>query len=619
MGFLGRAASVTLRVAGLFALVDVWQVAIVAPGSLEPRMLAWLLALWGGSVFLGALVLLPAVEWRWHAGVERRTTAILVGVGTWLLAQEAGLQALQPLSPWRLPVVLGTLALGAGVGAVVWRLPRHRRAWTLAVGSLALALGMVGAVRGFTVGTDEDEASRRAPAIDAPNVLVLLIDTLRADHLGCYGYERPTSPNIDRLASEGTLFLEARSQSTWTKPSTASLFTGRYPSQHQAYLERSRLPESELLLPEALAQLGYRTAVFSGNPWVTPEWGFDQGVEHFHSVYDERFARVTLYMRTLKRVDKALEHKRRVYNLVKSRVQHAPSTTARDTGLADALLRWLDGIDRQRPFFAHVQLMSPHHPYDPPPPYDRFVPDRTHAPVTAYPRKSYFFFDEGEPLAPAALADMIARYDGDIRYVDDVVGRILAGLDARGLRDRTLVVLTSDHGEEFYDHRNWGHGQSVYEELTHVPLILRYPRVFPSGRRDARPVMSVDLMPTVLQLAGAAPLPSLAGHSLVPLDAPRPPEDAYVELLYRYGWARALVQGDRKVVRMVRGDDDRTEVFDLARDPHEQAPLPGADARLAGRLDEIERWAAAHQSAPAKDVEIDGEMAGRLKALGYLE
>jgi len=617
MGLLGRAAPIALRVGGLFALIDVWQVALFSPGSLEPRTLAWLLALWGASVFVAALVVLALVERRWHLAVVPRATAVLVGAGAWLLMQEVGLQALQPLSPWRPAVIVATIGLGIVVGIVTRRLPRRR--WSVPIGALVLALGMVGAIRGFAIPRGTDDANGRAPATNAPNVLVLLIDTLRADHLGCYGYERPTSPNIDRLAAQGTIFLHAVSQSTWTKPATASIFTGRYPSQHQAYLESSRLPDSELLLPEALSQLGYRTAVFSGNPWVTPEYGFDQGVEHFHSVYDERFARSTLYMRTLKRLDKAVDSRRRIYNLVKSQVQHTPSTTGRDAALVTDLLRWLDDVG-DHPFFAHVHLMSPHHPYDPPPPYDRFVPDPGAEPTTVYPRKSFFFFDEGAPLDASKLADMVARYDGDILFVDDVVGRILAALEARGLDERTLVVLTSDHGEEFFDHRNWGHGQSVYEELAHVPLILRHPRVFPAGLRVERSVMTVDLMPTILEMAGAAPVPSLAGQSLTGArDGTLPRDEAYVELLYRYGWARALVSGSEKIVRMVRGEQDQTSTYDLDHDPGEQTPLANGSPALADRMAAIEAWAAEHGSAPATDVEIDGDMAGRLKALGYLE
>jgi len=617
MSLLGRAVSVGLPVAGFFLLIDLWQIGLRDPGSLEPKTLAWLLVLWLVSTIGAAGVLAAIVGRWWPLRIRARVAGVLIGVGVWLLGQEVVLGSMQPLSHWRPVVVLAALGFGGVAGTLA---ARWWRAWsrtTVTVGLLALALGMVGAVRGFGTTRSPVDEGAPVPEIDAPSVLVVLIDTLRADHLGCYGYDRPTSPNLDRFAADGTIFLAARSQSTWTKPATASLFTGRYPSQHQAYLERSRLPESEVLLPEVLSKAGYRTAVFSGNPWVTPEYGFDQGVEHFHSVYDERFARVTLYMRTLKRLSKLIDRKRRLYNFVKSLVQHPPSTTARDLVLADELFRWLDQIDGQ-PFYAHLHLMSPHHPYDPPKPFDRFVPDPSHEPVTVYPRKSYFFFDEGAPLDAAALADMVARYDGDVAFVDDVVGRILAGLDARGLADRTLVVVTSDHGEEFYDHRNWGHGQSVYEELTHVPLILRHPKAFPAGKRVERPVMTVDLMPTVLDFVGIEALPGLAGRSL--LGEPEgASEEAYTELVYRYGAARALVDGTRKVLRMTRDDDARVEGYDLGSDPTERQPLPSADPGLVERMDAVTAWAEAHQSAPTADVEIDDDMAKRLKQLGYLQ
>jgi arylsulfatase A-like enzyme len=619
MGVLGRAIAVATPVALLFASIDVWQIAILQPGSLDVRTLAWLLGLWAATAFGATLVLIAALGRRSGPGVTATVAAVMVGVGVWLLAQEVGLQALQPLSPRR-PVVAGaSVLLGLSVGLGIWLLPRRRRAWLVPAGVAVLVLGAVGATGGIGGRTPGPDRHDGGATDDAPNVVVVLIDTLRADHLGAYGYDRPTSPNIDRFAAEGTLFERAFSQSTWTKPAMASFFTGRYPSQHQTNLERSRLPETEVLLPEVLGHVGYRTAVFSGNPWVTPEYGFDQGVDHFHSVYDDRFARVTLYMRTLKRVSKAVDGRRRVYNRVKNLIDRAPSTTERDVQLADAFLRWLDGLD-ERPFFAHVHLMSPHHPYDPPPPYDRFVPDPTHRPVTVYPRKSYFFFDEGEPLDAAALADMVARYDGSILFVDEIVGRILAGLDGRGLRDETLVVLTSDHGEEFYDHRNWGHGQSVYDELARIPLLVRHPRTFPAGARVERPVMLVDVMPTILELAGAGPLDGLPGRSLLTRpDAPEASDEALVELIYRYGWASALVRGQEKVVRMVRGEDDRTTLYDLVTDPGEQRPRPADGSELPERMQAVRAWADEHRSAPADEVEIDAEMEQRLKALGYLE
>ena len=623
MGLIGRAVRAAAIVAGIFALVDLWQIAFLNPASLRPSGALWLLFLHFATAF-GAAVVPLFVLGRWRGGqAPYLVLPALIGCGVWLLLQEVGLRSLQPLSPWRLPVVVGALAAGLAAGLVLARVRPRRWAWAASVGGLLLALGLVGAVRGFALPRADESGPDAGAAVTGPNVIVVLIDTLRADHLSCYGYERPTSPAIDRFATEGVLFERAFSQSTWTKPATASLFTGRYPSQHQAYLEKARLSDTELLLPEAFDQLGYRTAVFSGNPWITPDYGFDQGVDDFYSVYDERFARVTLFMMTLKRVSNLIDGGRS-YNRVKMLVQGELSTTERDTRLNQEIDRWLDEHGR-RPFFMHVQYMSPHHPYDPPPPFDRFVPDPSLEPVTYYPRKSYFFFEEGEEISEAQRADMVARYDGDILFVDAVFDDLIANLRSRDLLDRTVVVLTSDHGEEFFDHRNWGHGQSVYNELTHVPLIVRYPERFPAGRRVDAPVMLVDVMPTVLDLAGASTPEGLAGRSLLALVAPRgtpEPREAYSELLYRYGQAQALVQGDAKLVRMTKGEQSRTELYALDedfRERHDLAEQAAARRALEARLAAVESWTREHQGAAAAEVEIDAEMANRLKALGYLQ
>jgi arylsulfatase A-like enzyme len=445
---------------------------------------------------------------------------------------------------------------------------------------------------------------------------MVVIDTLRADHLGCYGYGRPTSPVLDGLAAGGILFEHAYALSSWTKPSTASLLTGRAPSQHRALSETSRLPDSETTIAERLRSLGYRTAALSGNPWIAPEYGFDRGFDDFFSVYDERFARVPVLMQVLKRVSLLADGKGRLYNRVKYLVLGELSTTARDTRLADEAIRFLR-TPGDAPFFLYVHMMSPHHPYDPPPPFDRFVPDRGRAPVKNYPRKSYRFFERGDPLAPADAADLVARYDGDVLYADTELGRVLAELERLGRASSTVVLVTADHGEEFYDHGNWGHGQSVYDELVRVPLLLRVPQGG-GGVRVATPVSHADVVPTLLALAGAPG--TVAGRSLVATaggeGGAAPP---LAEVLYRYGEARALVDGTRKLVVLRDGEQRSRTLFDLRTDPGERHPLAADDpdatrlaADLAGRVAAAERDRAAEADAP-----IDDETRARLRHLGY--
>ena len=450
---------------------------------------------------------------------------------------------------------------------------------------------------------------------------VLVIgETGRRDHWQLYGYERATTPRIDAFAAEATLFERAFSQSSWTKPSMASLLTGHFPTMHQTNLEASILPQSETIVTEHLRAQGYRTAVLSGNPWVTPDYGFGRGVDHFFSIYDERFARVTQFMRTLKRLSKLMGDRKWVYNRVKLLVQGELSTTTRDEVVAAEAVRWLEQ-NRQGPFYMHLQLMSPHHPYDPPPPFDKFVPDRSVKPMTVYPKKSYFFFEHGEPLDAKQSADMIARYDGDILFADTVFGGLLDKVRGMGLLDDTIVVLTSDHGEEFYDHQNWGHGQSVYNELLHVPLIVRDPKAFTPGRRVATPVMSIDIVPTLLALVGSPPMPLAAGRNLVDVERQTRSPDAFSELIYKFGAARSVVSGDHKLVDLQQGERKQARLYDLRGDFGEQHDLaasnPAQTTQLTQQLGAIHDWAAGHQSE-SKSLAVTDEMQQRLKALGYV-
>jgi arylsulfatase A-like enzyme len=628
-GFVSLTVRTALGLAAAFLLVDLWQIAVVRPASLTWPHVGALAGLYlaGAGVATAAVLGMAAlarVSLRERGPVLR---AALACAGLFLVAQELVLRELPSRSPWKLRVTAAAALLALACLPPLAALLRRGRSGrrTAAVVVLLLAVGAWGAVHGFTGRGGGATAPRTAVRPTGPNIVLVTIDTLRADHLSCYGYDRPTSPNIDAFAREATLFTRAYSQSSWTKPATASLLTSHYPTMHGANLEVSRLADAETLVFEPMRAAGYITAVFSGNPWITPEYGFDQGVDRFYSVYDERFARVTLLMQALKRVNRLVESQARVYNGVKTLVQGELSTTARDARLNAEALLWL-AAQGDRPFFAYLHYMSPHHPYDPPPPWDtKFNPHPHDPPVTYYPRKSFYFYEEGEPLSPDRLADMIGRYDGDIGFVDDVFGRLVAELRRTGLLERTVVIVTADHGEEFFEHRNWGHGHSVYNELLHVPLIVRWPAAFRPGARVDEPVMSADVVPTILALAGVAPTAPLAGQSLVPLGggaalAGDDGDRVYSELLYRYGAGYSLQGRERKLVETVIGGETRQTLFDLTVDPREQRNVldgkPG-DGALVSHLDGLRRWAGEHHVA-AGETTITPDMDQRLKALGYV-
>jgi len=349
-------------------------------------------------------------------------------------------------------------------------------------------------------------------------------------------------------------------------------------------------------LAEALAARGHATAVFSGNPWVSAEYGFAQGVEHFVTAHDERFEHVTLFMRNLRHALLRIDLERRLYDAVHRIVLGDSSTTAGDTRLVDEAIRWL-GANRARRFFAYVHLMSPHRPYDPPAPFDRFVGGNGRA-VKNHPGKSFDFMDaRADPLPDADLADMVARYDGDVLYADTEIGRLLHALDELGLAANTFVLVTADHGEEFYEHEVMDHGNTLYYPSVHVPLIVRYPGQLPEGVRVPEPVSIRDVLATIGALAGL-PRGSIPGQSLARYwrtgmagvhDTILSEVNFASGLPERYpvskgrmrsamlGWTRYILNGDQT-----------EELYDLRADPGETQNVVSAPAYTT-TLEELRR------------------------------
>ncbi|NLH48125.1 MAG: sulfatase-like hydrolase/transferase [Myxococcales bacterium] len=291
-------------------------------------------------------------------------------------------------------------------------------------------------------------ARAEKPAGNYPNILLISIDTLRADHLGCYGYRRPTTPEIDAFAKEGALFERAISQSSWTLPSHATMLTGLYTIEHQCNLAQGMVLASRFTtLAETLLQQGYRTAAFVNNEFVSQAYGLNQGFERFE--YREDIV-------ADQNVDRVLEY-----------LQNRPAG----------------------PFFLFLHLNDPHEPYTPPKTFrelfvkpgeaDQF--DGTVDPdIVMTPDKKNF-----DPWAMDVLSRL---YDAEIRFVDSQLGRLFATLKSLGLAEKTIVVVTSDHGEAFGENEEITHGGNLYNQLVHVPLIIRYPRAIPPNTRIDRTV-----------------------------------------------------------------------------------------------------------------------------------
>ena len=428
----------------------------------------------------------------------------------------------------------------------------------------------------------------------ATNVILISIDTLRADHLGCYGYRAPTSPSVDRMAREGVLFRDVVASSPWTLPSHASMFTGLDPARHglvqfNAYRP---LPQQFDTVAELLWDRGYESAGVVGGGYVGSFWHFDQGFDRY-------------------------------------RQNQGSGHETRDTlqWVVDDATRWMESR-RGRPFFLFLHTYQVHMPYTPPPPYDTAFDPEYRGPyatrLTA--RDLYLLQQEGRPIEPSILRHMEALYDGEIRAMDDGLGNLLAFLRSSGLARNTCVLFTSDHGEEFGEHGGYGHEHAkLYDELIRVPLIVWCPERFRGGRVIDELTSLADIAPTILELLGAAVPDQLDGKSLLPVlrgDATHGRAVAVSEvdgsIEKRAGRAKA-VRTER--YKLIESSVDNSELlFDLRADPAERRDLRGANAELAAQI----RAAAGAEPrrpavAAAPQRTPDAATGERLRALGYAE
>jgi arylsulfatase A-like enzyme len=444
--------------------------------------------------------------------------------------------------------------------------------------------------------------------LDGPNIVVFSIDSLRHDHLGCYGYPAPTSPTIDRLAASGVRFETAVSTTSWTLPSHAALFTGMFDTAHGLVDNGLALADQHRTLAEELKAGGYRTAGFYGGPYLHPTFGLGQGFDHYQSC-----------MTTLQ--DDLTGEQVRMASRAPIGASHEDVTGPRTVA---EVTRWLDGQrGAQGPFFLFVHLWDVHYDYIPPPEYAAiFVDPRYRGEVDG--REFAKIVRERRPLKRADRQHLIDLYDAEIRFTDHVIEQILATLEERGHGEDTLVVITADHGEEFFEHGGWGHQSSLFDEQVRIPLIFHWPgRLGPRVVSDQ--VRLIDLMPTLLSLAGARRLPNSQGRSLAPLmlGESLPPEPALLELLVDRRQVRALREGGWKYLEP--GDPTQQGGFDLTADPAEQvlhqAPPNVREGilRLRSEVKSALEFRIKKVGRGTQAIEYSDEMLKALEGLGYTE
>ncbi|HEV8385680.1 MAG TPA: sulfatase [Candidatus Acidoferrales bacterium] len=440
-----------------------------------------------------------------------------------------------------------------------------------------------------------------APAPDAPNILVIVVDTLRADHLSSYGYARQTSPRVDRLAQQGVLFEQAISTTSWTLPSHASLLTGRFPFEHGAENESydGRFPT----IGEALQQHGYRTAAFSANTvYFSRSNGFGRGFSRFEDCFQNL---TDMLVRTV--------YGRRFFTIVMKRRSEEDIRGRKLAYDVDhEFLRWL-GRASNRPFFAFLNYFDVHDPYFPPPPFrSRF----SKVPRPGGRINSYVFRHDPK-LTPEQMQEELDAYDGAIAYVDDAVGRLLDELDRRGLAGNTIVVFTSDHGEAFGEHGQMTHRNALYRPLVHVPLVIRWPGKIPAALRVAGPVTNAWLPATLMDLLGANPSPfptpslaqawkdpSMLGGDHLPFAELRKfPYKGMEDTRAYYGAMQSAVT---RQWQYIRHESFGEELYDWEKDPqelHNLANTPEGQAAAREIVSRLERMKVPKLKVPATNAQ----------------
>lgn len=440
---------------------------------------------------------------------------------------------------------------------------------------------------------------------DRPNVVMIVMDTARQDHLSCYGYSRDTTPNLSTLKKNARTYYNAYSTTCWTAPSHASLFTGLFPVAHKTTQENWAMAGSLVTLAEALSEHGYQTYGIIENAMLASAGGYGQGFSKYHETWrykkDPGGENIALYL----------------------------------------FKRKLDKLEAGKPFFIFVNLIEPHNPYDSSRQfYGRFVSD----PSISLEGNMWPQYSLGlRQFTEAELRHLNEMYDAELLFVDYVVGRMVDELEARGHWDNTVFIVTSDHGENIGDHGFMDHVFSLYESTTKVPLIIHYPELFPAGSEDYRTVQLTDIFPTVLTLAGIDKTKyPCQGHDLL---ANTIAEDRVVFCEYYYPkqaievfpkkhkdhpalgkylrQLRSVIAGNMK---FIWGSDGKHELYDLGKDPGERINLIGQEGHsdlvqaLAARL--VDMVGTYHResgdiSITPQDA-VDDTTREALRGLGYL-
>jgi len=479
-----------------------------------------------------------------------------------------------------------------------------------------------------------DQAPYRSMALNAsppetgrPNVILITMDTVRADHLSLYGYERETSPNLSRLSQEATVYSRAIAPADMTLPTHASIFTGLYPSRHGAHYSVPLHPGGDPLdrrfhtLAEILAQKGYlTTGVVANCGWL----GYPFGLEKGFLYYDQRAP--VLFLGGTKPFF-VREGIRRLLTNFFSPEQFDLSYRRADEIDAE-VFDLLSKLQKEnRPYLLFINYMDAHIPYLPPPPFDKLYPGKINGNFTLarYNQIEMEVLRLEHKIKKEERDHLLSQYDGGIAYIDFHIGKLIERLKELGLYENCLIIITSDHGEAFGERNLFQHGVSVYQDQIYVPLIIKYPNVRKNVAVNET-VSLCDLMPTILDILGYGVPGDIDGQSLLKPDRIKPREVMSESFPngYLISWhprfrrvERAIFSGQFKFISSTAG---KRELYDLSKDPNEKENLYNGNGGISKELEvTLNRWLSEIREESGSPVKLDKGTLDRLKSLGYIK
>jgi len=466
--------------------------------------------------------------------------------------------------------------------------------------------------------------------VSRPNVILVMLDALRADHLFLYGYDKITSFNLAKFSQQAVIFEKAYSSSSWTKPSVATLLTGIYPGVHGANGWTEKLPTVFPTLSELLKEAGYNTVGISTNPFITRDFNFAQGFDHFNFIQGKGTKQLLIPSDPVSKLIFEMNEFAFWAEFIDSEVAYGNAKTVNESAFT-----YLDHMGNE-PFFLYLHYMDPHQPY---------LPSKKH-----FSKGVYFSREEGKMLKATHRPDtrvkisddvadkVVSRYDDEIRYVDEMLDDLFKKLEEDGYLENSMIIICADHGEEFLERGAGGHGHSMYQEQIHVPLIIKYPDGIYANTKVDDQVGLIDLVPTVLDYLDIPSGIEFDGESLMPLVEEISAGESEADELYfgevhpfKEGWPSdiyAVIHNNQKLIRSLKDDDlvfEKKELYNLSEDPSELVNLmeTAGDSliELQTLLDAyIQRCDSIHLSlGDMEDAEISEEQIERLKALGYIK